>query len=149
MILFSFCVVFVPTFTSAQTTSPRPSVDCSLLTATQARGLPCAAPIARTVTAPPLTPAKDCADLNPYADPDRALACITPSAADTVPTFRVGSVYAYGYDSVQVLILGVSADVDGVQVVTVRWVREGTVTAFRTPPTPGGATVFRYVGEWR
>jgi hypothetical protein len=41
-------------------------------------------------------------------------------------------------------VLSIGLDVDGVQVVTIRWLRDdGALEAFRTPPTPGGESVWQ------
>lgn len=122
--------------------------DCHLLTMEQARGLTCGAGAFAPKDAPKVAtpaPAIDdaaCVDVNPYADPDTAARCaLRPQPADAVPTFQVGKVYAYGYDELRAVVLGVTTDIDGIQVVTVRWLREDSrVDAFRTPPTPGGGT---------
>lgn len=126
----------------AQLVTARPGVDCSLLTAQQAQGLPCAnAPKAEPTQLDP-----DCAGgFNPYEDPERAMRCARrPLPGDETPRFEVGSVYFYGYREVEAIILGVTTDTDGVQVITYRWLpRSGAspgqdVGAMRTPPAPGG-----------
>ena len=138
--------VLLPTLPSAQVTS-RPGVDCALLTAAQARGLVCAN--APRPDPPPLerVPTQldaDCVNLDPYAEPERAAACgRRPLPGATTPAFTIGAVYAYGYSSQQAIVLGVTTDVDGVQVVTFRWQPvsgNAGVFAQRTPPAPGGMT---------
>ncbi len=136
---------------AAQLVTSQPSVDCSLLTPQQAQGLPCAA---RPV-APPPTPADDCNPslINPYADPDRAARCAKlPLPAPAEPLFLVGHVYAYGYMSVRAVILGLTRDLDGVQVITYRWVDgvQDGISTQRTPQTPGGRTdPWIYIGPWQ
>jgi hypothetical protein len=123
--------------------------------------VPCSHPIAiaagrgcNTTPAPAPAPAPvptqmdpDCRDLNPYLEPERAAACAArPLPPGSVPTFLIGRTYALGSADVRCKVLGLSQDIDGVQVVTVRWlVGDGRIDAFRTPPTPGGATSFSLV----
>jgi hypothetical protein len=140
--------------------SARPGVDCSLLTPQQAQGLPCAnapRPAPAIVEAlPPHVPTQldaDCRDLNPYAggDPEKAAECARrPLPGSSTPAFIIGAVYAYGYSSQTAVVLGVTTARDGVQVVTFEWLPESLnegVTAMRTPPAPGGASNWVYVGR--
>lgn len=102
---------------------------------------------ATTTPVPP--PADECRDVDPYLEPERAVRCnAQPEPGEEVPVFLVGHVYALGYDEVRAVVLGLTSDVDGVQVVTVRWLSgAGGVEARRTPPTPGGSTSWHYVGR--
>lgn len=94
----------------------------------------------------------ECQGVNPYTQADLAARCSNrPARPNSVPSFIPGRVYRYGYmdvtthanEAVLAHVLGVALDVDGVQVVTVRWlVGEGRIEAFRTPATPGGASTF-------
>jgi hypothetical protein len=133
-------------------------VPCSHRLAIDA-GRGCVAP---SPGVPPSTlPAPDDAALvcdpmpNPYTEPEKVIACnARPSAPDAVPTFLLGHVYAFGYGQVRARIVSLGTDADGTQVVTVRWLSDdaGAATsdaplrAFRTPPTPGAASLWRLVG---
>ena len=135
---------------AAQLVSSQPGVDCSLLTPQQAQGLPCAIP-PKPAAPPPTQLDPDCQNLNPYADPDTAAECSgRPLPPTATPQFLVGHVYSYGYDQQRAIVLGIAQDLDGVQVVTFRWLPESHndgVIAMRTPPAPGGSSVWVYVGR--
>ena len=144
----------------AEAQTARPGVDCSLLTASQAQGLPCAnqpkpdPPVA--ITAPPLEPGPtwadpDCQDLNPYRDPEKAKECSNrPGPTDAEPTILVGGRYGYGYIGVPIEVIALARDpVDNVLIVTFRFESTGLLSAERKPPTPGGLTNWIYLGQAR
>ncbi len=134
----------IAVFLVAQLVTARPGVDCSLLTATQAQGLVCANTPKADAPAP--VP-DDCATVDPYRDPDAAVRCaFPPDPSDRVPTFLIGAIYSYGYDEIRATVLGVTRDVDGVQVITVRWHHDDrALQAIRTPAVPRGETVWRLI----
>lgn len=129
--------------TAAQTT-PRPGVDCSLLTPTQAQGLVCATP-PRPEIAPPLVvildgaSAADCEPYpSPYAEPDRAARCAawqrSQTTAPALPTFTTGATYVYPYPEIRMVVLSVTLSSAGVAVVTGEYIsgaQAGQVFAFR------------------
>ncbi len=148
---------------AAVQTTARPGVDCSLLTVTQAAGQPCAnapkpdVPVETPrADQPPAVFGPDCYDVNPYTPEGAAKAndCNArpmPDAAE--PVFHLGGRYAFGYDDVTAVVIGIARDLDGVLVVTFRWDNQPAddvrLTAERFTPTAGGLTNFRYVGQAR
>jgi hypothetical protein len=100
---------------------------------------------------PPTQLDADCQSLNPYSDPEKAAECARrPIPGSSTPVFLIGHVYAHGYSSQKARVLGISQDTAGLQVVTFEWLPESGnegVTAQRTPPAPGGASNWVYVGR--
>lgn len=122
-------LVALPAFAEAQTASPLPVVDCSLLTPAQARGLHCAAPAGAPVCDP---------RPNPYLDPVGAAACTAwerdHQPKPVLPVYEVGATYQDGYDAFRMTVLAVSTTMEGVPVVTAEYVKGGplgSVFAFR------------------
>lgn len=135
-------LVALPALAAAQTA--RPGVDCSLLTRTQAQGLPCA-----NAPKPDATPADidvSCDPLpDPYTEPEKVILCgrRRPIPADREPVFEVGRTYFLGYSQLKAVVIGLARDPQGIQVVTLSWLPESLtdgVLAVRTPATPGGRT---------
>jgi hypothetical protein len=111
-----------------------------------ARGLGCGSTPEPT---PPPTP-EECAHVNPYTQMELAKRCQNqPPAPLAEPTFQIGHVYAFAYRDVQAVVIGISRDIDDVQVVTYRWLSGAGsgVGAMRTPASPGGSSSpWTYVG---
>lgn len=110
-----------------------------------------ATPVPPPTVATPTQFDPDCADVNPYANPEKAAECAKrPLPGASTPQFLVGHIYSYGYDQQRAVVLGLSTDRDGVQVATFSWLPESGnegVTAMRTPPQPGGRSPWNYVGK--
>lgn len=124
------------------------------VTATPSPGTPTTAILTTPDATTPLLPSDAaCQDLNPYTADGAALtlACnARPVPGDETPAFIPGHVYAYGYSGITARVLGIARDLDGVQVITVRWLHQdggSRLEAIRTPPTPGGQSVWSHLGQ--
>jgi hypothetical protein len=100
-----------------------------------------AAPVPTTTTTRPgVYPG--CESINPYAEPERALKCALEvvrkaPAAPTTRVYRIGHRYGDPYATHRFVVIGLTKDAAGVEVVTAQWLdttdtfAEGDVWAFR------------------
>jgi len=122
--------------------------------------VPCDHPIATTAGKSCGTPSPspavalgliDCARVNAYSDPAAALSCVLsrlPDPQAPLPIFQVGRRYSGPYPSQQMIVLGITRSIEGVEVVTFQWIGEmhtGDVSACRND---GGLTSAA-CGIWR
>lgn len=131
--------------------SATPGVDCSLLTPTQAQGLPCAVPPQgmRVDTPPAPAPVLSGAFVpsaatcdprpNPYAESAKAAACsawdLEQRPRPALPAYEVGATYLHPYQAIRMAVLGIGSSLEGVPVVTAQFTGGtdlvGTVFAFK------------------
>lgn len=78
---------------------------------------------------PTPTPVPDCDRVNGYVDPPNATRCALNrnDIHPTVPVYQVGREYEYVYPntSYRMVVIGLSRSLDGVEVVTFQWTRDG------------------------
>jgi len=82
-----------------------------------------------------------CTNLNPYLEPDRALACVLAELASRptppLPVFEVGKRYRHAYPGRRMVVLSTGSSLEGVPIVTAQYIASdnpadvGQVFAFK------------------
>lgn len=87
-------------------------------------------PNAPSSSVPTVTEAECAGHIDPYMEGEKALACallsISKQPSVTRPTFQVGQRYLAGYDSYQIVVIGLTRDVVNNEVVVYQWVIDNT-----------------------
>jgi hypothetical protein len=94
----------------------------------------CSTPSQQAAPTTPLTPTVTEADcvgyIDAYTQGEKALACallqISKQTPVSRPTFQVGQRYVAGYDSYQIVVIGLTRDVVNNEVVVYQWVLDNT-----------------------
>lgn len=78
-----------------------------------------------TTSTPSVTDAECIGHIDPYTDSEKALACallyLSKQSPVERPTFQVGQRYMAGYDSYQIVVIGLTRDVVNNEVVVYQW----------------------------